>query len=135
MILRSPRFQFWMARLALAAILLMAAMPTFSRWMESRAATTSTVAMAMCAAGEGMAWMKPRTAEFNFNQAPAPMGGMQDEACVYCPLLASLAPVLLALVLLLPPLQRVLLPAWAPPGAHALPQRLGLGARGPPIFL
>lgn len=139
MISRVHRFQFWMARLALAAILLMAVMPTISRWLQSNAAAQPAAAM-MAAAHEGMAGMASHHhhnagAGADSEQAPVPMGGMHDEACAYCPLLASLAPVLLALLVLLHTLRRAMLPAWIPLGGHALPQRLGLGARGPPLFL
>ena len=48
MSLRNARFRHWMARLALAAILLMAALPTVGRLLESRAPAMHDTAMAMC---------------------------------------------------------------------------------------
>lgn len=65
---------------------------------------------------------------------PMPMGGPGD-VCGYCPLLASLAPVLLILVILLPLRPCVPLAAWTSQVAHPLPLLRGLGARGPPIQL
>ena len=41
----------------------------------------------------------------------------------------------LAVVMLLPPLRRVLLPTWAQRVLRAVPLLRGLGARGPPILL
>ena len=133
MILRSRRFQHWMARLALAAVLLVSAMPTVSRWLESRAPELQATVLAMCTM-DGLA-MKPASLLIDAGKAPAPAGAMPDDYCGYCPLLASLTPLLLAVVMLLPPLRRVLLPAWGQPALRAVPLLRGLGARGPPILL
>ena len=101
MILRSRRFQHWMARLALAAVLLVSAMPTVSRWLESRAPELQATVLAMCTM-DGLA-MKPASLLIDAGKAPAPAGAMPDEYCAYCPLLAALAPlVLAALAILLP---------------------------------
>ncbi len=132
MILRSRRFQHWMARLALAAVLLVSAMPTVSRWLESRAPELQATVLAMCTM-DGLA-MKPASLLIDAGKAPAPAGAMPDD-CGYCPLLASLTPLLLAVVMLLPPLRCVLLPTWAQPALRAVPLLRGLGARGPPILL
>lgn len=132
MILRSTRFQHWMARLALAAILLLSVMPSVSRWLESTAPRLPDAVLAMCTV-DGLA-MQPASLLGDAGKLPAPTGAMPDD-CGYCPLLASLTPLLLALVILLPPLRRVLLPTWAQPALHAVPLLRGLGARGPPILL
>lgn len=137
MILRSRRFQFWMARLALAAVLLVSVMPTLSRWLESRAPAGQTAVLALCTS-DGLAWAKPASLlDDGVGKAPAPAGGtMPDDDCGYCPLLASLAPLALAaLALLLPAQPRTLLPSGARPIPHAPPRLRGLGARGPPILL
>ena len=135
MILRSRHFRHWMARLALAAILLVSLMPTVSRWLESGAQQLPDVVLAMCTS-DGMAFTKPSLlADSGGTPAPMPAGGMPDEYCGYCPLLSALAPVLLALALFLPPLRRRLLPASTLPTPHAPPLLRGLGARGPPILL
>lgn len=133
MILRSRHFHTWMARLALAAILLVSAMPTVSRWLESSAQRLPDVVLAMCSV-DGLV-MKPASLLDDAGKAPAPAGAMPDAYCAYCPLLASLTPVLLALAILLPPLRRALLPARSSPVVPAPPLLRGLGARGPPILL
>lgn len=133
MILRSRHFHTWMARLALAAILLVSAMPTISRWLESSAQRLPDVVLAMCSV-DGLV-MKPASLLDDAGKAPAPAGAMPDAYCAYCPLLASLTPVLLALAILLPPLRRALLPARSSPVVPAPPLLRGLGARGPPILL
>ena len=133
MILRSRHFHTWMARLALAAILLVSAMPTVSRWLESSAQRLPDVVLAMCSV-DGLV-MKPASLLDDAGRAPAPTGAMPDAYCAYCPLLASLTPVLLALAILLPPLRRALLPARSSPVVPAPPLLRGLGARGPPILL
>jgi hypothetical protein len=133
MILRSTRFQHWMARLALAAILLLSVMPSVSRWLESATPRLPDAVLAMCTV-DGLA-MKPVSLLAETGNVPAPSGTMPDGYCGYCPLLASLTPLLLAVVILLPPLRRVLLPAWGQPALRAVPLLRGLGARGPPILL
>lgn len=130
MILRSRRYQHWMARLALAAILLVSVMPTVSRWLESRAPDAAATVLAMCTM-DGLA-MKPASLLDDAGKAPAPAGTMPDAYCAYCPLLSALAPLLLALAILLPPVRRALLPAWTPPALPVAPLLRGLGARGPP---
>jgi hypothetical protein len=133
-ILRSHRFQFWMARLALAAVLLVAVMPTVSRWLESRAPAWQHMVLAMCTT-DGLV-MQPARLLNDAGKAPAPTGAMPDESCAYCPLLASLAPLVLAvLAFLLPAQPRALLPSGAHPTPHAPPHLRGGGARGPPILL
>lgn len=129
MTLRTRRFHTWMARLALAAILLVSAMPTISRWLESSAQRLPDVVLAMCSM-DGLV-MKPAS----LLDDAGPTGAMPDAYCAYCPLLASLTPVLLALAILLPPLLRALLPARSSPVVLAPPLLRGLGARGPPILL
>ena len=134
MSLRNARFRHWMARLALAAVLLVAVMPTVSRWLESRAQGLPDAVLAMCTL-DGLA-MKPARLLDDAGKAPAPSGAMSDEVCAYCPLLASLAPLVLAvLAFLLPAQPRALLPSGARPMPHAPPRLRGLGARGPPILL
>ena len=89
----------------------------------------------MCTS-DGMAWTKPSLlADGGATPAPMPAGGMPDAYCGYCPLLSTLAPVLLALALFLPSLRRRLLPARVFSTPHAPPLLRGLGARGPPILL
>ena len=137
MLLRSRPFHAWMARLALAAVLLLSAMPTVSRWLESRAQTLPDTVLALCTT-DGLAWAKPASLlDDGAGKVPAPAGGtLPGDYCAYCPLLASLAPLVLAvLAFLLPAQPRALLPSGARPIPHAPPRLCGLGARGPPILL
>ena len=122
---RAPAFQHWMARLALAAVLLLALAPTLSR---AAAATAVPQALgAMCTA-DGLAPAAAPTAAF-----PAdPAGASSDAACDYCPLLAQVtpfSPVSLPMPSLhaTPPRQHDAV-AWP----YAARAQAGLGARGPP---
>jgi|JI8StandDraft_1071087.scaffolds.fasta_scaffold252337_2 hypothetical protein len=120
----------WMARLALAAILLLAGVPTLGRWMDAGREAPALAATAMCTS-EGMAWSAPSSL---FGSDPIPAGTQTGEDCAYCPLLASAVPLVLATLLLSPP--------PAPPPAVDIPvapasdagHAHGLGARGPPLF-
>ena len=132
--IRSRHFRFWIARLALVAMLLLALAPTMSRWLESGTQRLPEALAAMCTS-TGISWLQPRSLLETGQEAPLPAAPMQDEYCGYCPLLASVVPLLLAIVLLLP-----ILPSARLRGGHAPPQRgvtllRGLGARGPPIQL
>lgn len=139
--MRSTRFQRWMARLALLAVLLLAIAPTISRWVQQADAIGGGDQMAMMMADGAGGMMSMRhhampAPEKMPMPMPMPMGGKHaDDVCAYCPLLASLLPTLLVLAILLPWLQRIRLrdaPVIAP---RVLPLRLGLGARGPPLRL
>ena len=120
----------WMARLALAAILLLAGVPTLGRWMDAGREAPALAATAMCTS-EGMAWSAPSGL---FGSDPIPAGTQTGEDCAYCPLLASAVPLVLATLLLSPP--------PPPPPAVDIPvapasdagRAHGLGARGPPLF-
>ena len=79
MILRSTRFQHWMARLALAAILLLSVMPSVSRWLESTASRLPDAVLAMCTV-DGLA-MKPASLLAETGKTPAPTGAMPDAYC------------------------------------------------------
>ena len=135
MTLRSPRFLHRMTRLALAAVLLLALAPTVSRWVESSGQRLPDALVAMCTSA-GLSFFAPAAdPQSPLKPAPAPTGETQGDACDYCPLLAQLAPLLLAFIVLLPLRAAPLRTApSAPPQRDAfLPS--GLGARGPPILL
>ena len=132
--IRSRHFQFWIARLALVAVLLMACAPTMSRWLESGTPRLPDAIAAMCTSS-GLSWLKPQDLLQSGQQSPAPAGPMQDEYCGYCPLLASVVPLVLAVILLLPMLPSVRLRAWHAPQQRGVTLLRGLGARGPPILL
>ena len=121
---RARAFQHWMARLALAAVLLLALAPTLSR---AAAATAVPQALgAMCTA-DGLAPAAP-TAAF-----PAdPAGASSDAACDYCPLLAQVTP-FSPVSLPMPSLHATpLRPHDAVAWPYAARAQAGLGARGPP---
>ena len=132
MSLRNARFRHWMARLALAAILLMAALPTVGRLLESRAPAMHAAAMAICTT-DGLV-MKAHG--LLHGDAPAPAdGSTHGEDCAYCPLLAAMVPLVLAALLLLPLRAAIrLLPLRASP-LRDVRLAHGLGARGPPLAL
>lgn len=134
MIIRSRRFQNWSTRLALAAILLVALAPTVSRWVESTTQRLPDALAAMCT-GSGLSWMQSGDLSSPAQKAPAPAGTMPDEYCGYCSLLASVAPLLLAVILLLPMLPSLRLPEGHAPPPLGVTVFRGLGARGPPILL
>lgn len=128
MSIHSRRLNRWMARLALAAILLLAGVPTLGRWMDAGREAPAIAATAMCTSA-GMAWSAPSSL---FGSDPIPAGTQTGEDCAYCPLLASAVPLVLATLLLPPP--------PASPPAVDIPvaptsdagHAHGLGARGPP---
>ena len=130
MSIRSRRLNHWMTRLALAAILLLAGVPTLGRWIDAGREAPALAATAMCTS-EGMAWSAPSSL---FGSDPIPAGTQTGEDCAYCPLLASAVPLVLATLLLPPPpasppaVDIPVAPASDAGHAH------GLGARGPPLF-
>ena len=130
MSIRSRRLNHWMTRLALVAILLMAAVPTIGRWMEAGREAPAIAEMAMCTSA-GMAWSAP---DRFLEGDPLPAGTHAGDDCAYCPLLAGAVPLVLATLMLLPP------PASPPavdiPASPPRDARLahGLGARGPPTI-
>ena len=122
---RARPFQHWMARFALAAVLLLALAPTLSR---AAAATAASQAFgAMCTAN-GLA---PATAPAAALPAD-PAGASSDAACDYCPLLAQVTP--FAPVSLPMPSLHAATPWLHDAVARPLAPRAqaGLGARGPP---
>ncbi|MBS0231117.1 MAG: DUF2946 domain-containing protein [Proteobacteria bacterium] len=133
--MRSTRFQRWMTRFALVAVLLLATAPTLSRWLQQADGGGEQMAMLM-ANGAGEMMSMRHHAMPAPEKVPMPMGGTHaGDVCAYCPLLASLLPTLLVLAILLPLLQRIRLRDASVIASRVLPLRLGLGARGPPILL
>ena len=133
--MRSTRFQRWMTRFALVAVLLLATAPTLSRWLQQADGGGEQMAMLM-ANGAGEMMSMRHHAMPAPEKVPMPMGGTHaGDVCAYCPLLASLLPTLLVLAILLPLLQRIRLRDASVIASRILPLRLGLGARGPPIQL
>lgn len=132
--IRSRRLQSWIPSLALAAILLVALAPTVSRWVGSGTQRLPDALAAMCTSS-GMSWLKPGGLPDTTQETPAPAGTMPDEYCGYCPLLASVVPLLLVVIVLLATLPSMRLPDGHAPPSGRQPRLRGLGARGPPILL
>lgn len=122
-----------MARLGLVAILLVALAPSVSRWLESGSPRYLDALAAMCTT-DGLSWLDALHPDDTGKQ-PLPAGAMGGDYCAYCPLLASVTTVLLALTFLLPLPGRSIAPEGRAPPAHPAALLLGLGARGPPCLL
>ena len=135
MILRSRRFQHRMARLALAAILLLALLPTLGRWVEASGQRLPPALVAMCTSA-GLSLFNPdRLPPGEASPAAGmPAGTMAADECPYCPLLTKIALLVLAILVL-----RALPTPWRPSVREARGRRIAhvhgmLGARGPPLL-
>lgn len=135
MTLRSRRFQHWMSRLALAAVLLLALLPTIGRWVEVSGQRLPPALIAMCtSAGLSLFTADSLPPGETSPAAGMPAGTMTADDCPYCPLLAKIAPLVLAILALF-----ALPPIWRPSGREARGRRPAhvhgmLGARGPPLL-
>lgn len=137
--MRNAAFHKSMARLALAAVLLLAVLPTLGRLAQPAATGMRAGLEAMCTSA-GLRLVDPmamlHAGHHAGDGAPdAPAHPHEGPDCAYCPLLASLAVALACLaVLLCDGLSRA--PAAArrasPPRSRWHP--CGLGSRGPPAF-
>lgn len=129
--MRSPAFHRRMARLALAAMLLLACVPTLGRLLAGPAPQDNGRWVQLCTMAGLQQVQLPGLGDPLDPPAPQPSGATPDH-CPYCPLLQSLAPPVSAVAIAVPqPLLRSL-PARAasatPPGRWPT----GLGSRGPP---
>jgi len=128
--MRSVRFRFPMARLALVAMLLLACLPTLGRLASSPAGESASVWAALCTmTGLKYVEVKADTPD------PQPHKPLHGEDCAYCPLLTAVAVLALWLALAWPQLA-----AATVPRRSAAPRRdefhpCGLGSRGPPLAL
>ena len=135
MFLRSRRFRQWMARLALAAILLLALLPTLGRLVEAGGQRLPPALIAMCtSAGLSLFTADSLPPGETSPAAGMPAGTMAADDCPYCPLLAKIAPLLLAILGLF-----ALPTPWRPNVREARGRRRAhvhgmLGARGPPLL-
>lgn len=135
MMLRSRRYRHWMARLALAAVLSLALLPTLGRLVEAGGQRLPPALVAMCtSAGLGLFAADRLPAGETSPVAGLPAAPMALDDCPYCPLLAKIAPLVLALLVLHAPSM-----PWRPNLREAHGCRLAhapgmLGARGPPLL-
>jgi hypothetical protein len=118
--------------LALAAILLLALLPTFGRLAQAGQGVAGDAWAQMCT----VAGMKLVKLPFAASQpdAPAPIPGGSDMGadCGYCPLLGTLTAAVFALVLALLAFAPLALPSRRSDPPRARPCPSGLGSRGPP---
>lgn len=140
----APLFQHWMVRLALLAILLVAMMPTISRVLLSNGVGMPAASMHAghhgmthhaATAMDGMVMPHGQGhdghGQMHGTQKKSP-SPMDDEVCDYCPLLSSLAPLVLLVLLLAAPQSRRFVARLDRTHAAKPPLLHGLGARGPP---
>jgi hypothetical protein len=122
-----------MARLALAAVLLMALAPTVSRVVAAGATQVLAGWTELCTA-QGLKWVDT-AAPSDPEKSPAPAPILLSSDCAYCPLAASLSLGLLFFFLVFPPLTggRSALLYRTPP--RTLVSLRGLGSQGPPVLL
>ena len=130
-VIRSPAFQRPMRALALAAVMLLALMPSAARLLASGAGTGAHAGWVELCTMAGLKLVKLDPAAPAAPERGAPAHGGD---CDYCPLLQTLtpaaAPPAMALAALPP------LPAPALRAAQRLPAApaTGLGSRGPPAL-
>lgn len=128
-VIRSLALHQLMSRLALAAVLLLLALPTTGRVMGAAAQADGAWAQ-MCTLA-GMQLVKIPLAD----PGPTRPVGEMPMDCDYCPLLGALTALLLWVVLAFPrPAARLAAVRSAPP-RYGLGHPSGLGSRGPPIAL
>ena len=130
--MRTPAFHRRMALLALAAMLLLLALPTVGRVLAGSSADAQGVWAQMCTmAGLKLVKIAPDTSPID-PPAPKPMPG---DDCAYCPVLGGLV-LLLAWTLFAAPQQaRTTSPSWRTLLPRTFEHPSGLGSRGPPIAL
>jgi hypothetical protein len=130
--MRNRRFHSRMTLLALAAILLLALLPTFGRLAQAGQGIAGAAWTQMCTVA-GMKLVKlPFAADTPDTPAPMPAGDDMGADCAYCPLLGTLTAVVVALVLALLAFAPVALPVRRGAPARARLHPSGLGSRGPP---
>lgn len=116
--------------MALLAMLLMVAAPSISRSIASNNADSGSGWVEMCT----MTGLKlVSLADFGKSEVPKPMPMGQD--CAYCPLSASIAPLLLLVALIFTLVTQSTVAAVTQTILRGYFYPSGLGSRGPPILL
>lgn len=122
--------------LALAAMLLLLALPTAGRLLQSSSAGQDGVWAQMCTMA-GLKLVKIATGDASpldsGLQPRAPDGTMAGEDCAYCPVLGGLAILLVCLLFAAPAASRDAVPAWPLQAPRRFLHPSGLGSRGPPL--
>lgn len=118
--------------LALAAMLLLALLPTFGRLLQAGQGIAGDAWTQMCTA----AGMKLVKSPFAIGQpdapSPIPDGSGMGADCAYCPLLGTLTAAVVALVLAVLAFAPVALPSRRGDSPRTRFYPAGLGSRGPP---
>jgi Protein of unknown function (DUF2946) len=128
--MRSKRWQTHFAYMALLAMLLLSFAPSVSRYIASVRADSNSTWAEMCTM-TGLKLVK--VSDFASPQTPKPKS-MGDD-CVYCPLAASIAPLLLLIVVMFPRIASALAGVIRQTVHHRFLYPIGLGSRGPPFVL
>ena len=124
-VIRSPAFQRPMRALALAAVLLLALMPSVARLLASQAGAGAQAGWVELCTMAGLKLVKLDPA--------APAAPAHGGDCDYCPLLASLTPPAAQPPLLLAAPAPMPAPAARAGQRHPTAAVAGLGSRGPPL--
>jgi len=145
--IRHASFHAAMARLALVAALLLAAVPTLGRLAPKLALATQAAhaeLVALCTA-QGLEYVDPAALQAGVHAHSASHAGHADHDgtperphdhgapdCAYCPLLLSLLVAGAWLLWLRAAAARAPLPSWSARPSRAFVHPCGLGSRGPP---
>ncbi|MBF6023530.1 DUF2946 family protein [Lysobacter niastensis] len=131
--MRSPAFHLRMSLLALAAMLLLLAVPTAGRVLASSSDDGGTWAQICTMAGLKLVKIAP--GDSNPLQPEQPGNGMPDGDCAYCPILGAMAALLVWVAFVLLPSTGSPLRPRREPLPRTTRHPCGLGSRGPPIAL
>ncbi len=128
--MRNHRFLTLFARMALLAMLLLVFAPSISRSIASNNADSGSGWVEMCTA-TGLKMVS--LADFGKGELPKPTQMGQD--CAYCPLAASIAPLLLLIALVFPLIADHVVSLARQTVLRVFLYPSGLGSRGPPVLL
>jgi hypothetical protein len=127
-----------MTLLALAAMLMLLALPTVGRVLSASSAGQDGVWAQMCTMA-GLKLVKIAPGDANPVDPPtpkSPAGSMlAGEDCAYCPVLSGMLVLLLCLSFLAPSSIRCAFSPWRLIAPRAFLHPSGLGSRGPPVVL
>lgn len=130
---RYHAFQRGMNLLALAAILLLALLPTFGRLTQAAQGAASDTWTQVCTVA-GMKLVKLSLAASQSEApAPAPKGDGMGADCPYCPLLGTFIAAVVSVVLALLAFAPVVVSLRRGYRPRAWLHLSGLGSRGPPV--